>query len=273
MAKSALSLADGNGEIQIVQKTSLSDSAGRTTGRAVHFLSSPPALTLSGIVLDLAGALLLLTSRGNALASLLHAAGLAAVGCGGWFLYRAGKQKAAALPAASFSRGPDVSVQVKPDPEKLYHHLKNLLLVIDRSIEEAAQREALPAGSGPATAISRSAENGAPESGVSASAVLSSVPELPDEEIALFPALLEQAYAMEEESCAKEMIAQIRYHLHLHSIEPVDYDPDRENTPAAWFDRMPASKTQTLRPALVRSGSGTGTEGTLICKGLCTIQK
>ena len=268
VAKSALSLTDGNGEIQIVQKTPLSSSGGSADSRTARFMASPLFLSIGGIGLDMAGALLLLTSSGNALSALLHAAGLAAIGCGGWFLYRAGRQKSASLPAASLTRGPEVSVQVKPDPEKLYHHLKNLLTVIDHTIEETAQREALLPG-----AVSRSAAEGGPESGAFQTAVLSSVPDLTDDEIVLFSGLLEQCYALGEDLGAHEMISEIRYHLHRHGIGLADYDPAQENASAAWFDQMPAGKTQTLRPALVRSGDGQGTDGKLICKGLCTVRK
>ena len=44
--------------------------------------------------------------------------------------------------------------------------------------------------------------------------VEASVPDLSDEELALFSSLLEQAYALEDEPYAREITAQLRFHLH-----------------------------------------------------------
>ena len=78
VARSALSLADGNGEIQIIQKTSLTDSGKGRHSSAAQFWSSPLLLTLSGISLGILSAVLFLLPSPGILSSLFSAAAFAA---------------------------------------------------------------------------------------------------------------------------------------------------------------------------------------------------
>ena len=49
---------------------------------------------------------------------------------------------------------------------------------------------------------------------------------------------------------AHEMAESIRFYLHSARIEAVDYEKGREN----WFEFLPASRSGTIRPALVSNG-------------------
>ena len=80
---------------------------------------------------------------------------------------------------------------------------------------------------------------------------------LETEEQSMLSRLLELLYGRKEDPQAAEMIGEIRYYLHRKRIEAVDYTPEHGN----WFDVMPSSARETLRPALVQ-------EGVLLAKGL-----
>ena len=47
-----------------------------------------------------------------------------------------------------------------------------------------------------------------------------------------------------------DKLADVKYYLHRHDIEAVDYSEKTES----YFDVMPSSRPGTLRPALVRNG-------------------
>lgn len=78
-----------------------------------------------------------------------------------------------------------------------------------------------------------------------------------DDELELMANLLENAYSDPENPASEDMISHIRFYLHNHLIDVVNYS--RQD--GAWFDMMPAKDTGTIRPALV-------SEGRLLKKGL-----
>ena len=54
-----------------------------------------------------------------------------------------------------------------------------------------------------------------------------------------------------------EKTGDVRYYLHNHGIDTVDYSPEHES----WFELLPSEEETTIRPALV-------SEGRLLVKGL-----
>ena len=82
---------------------------------------------------------------------------------------------------------------------------------------------------------------------------------LPEDELTLLSDLLE-ASASGDSDYAFERLSDIRYYLHRHHIEVVEYTEDT----ARWFDPMPSHEKGTLKPALV-------SEGKLLKKGICGV--
>ena len=78
-----------------------------------------------------------------------------------------------------------------------------------------------------------------------------------DDELELMASLLENAYTDPENPASEDMISHIRFYLHNHLVDVVNYSAQDR----AWFDMMPAKDTGTIRPALV-------SEGRLLKKGL-----
>ena len=73
------------------------------------------------------------------------------------------------------------------------------------------------------------------------------------DEIELFSDLLETAYTrrlVSGDDDAREAISGIRYFLHGRGIDIVDFASDT----AGWFERLPAPKAGTIRPALAAGG-------------------
>lgn len=79
---------------------------------------------------------------------------------------------------------------------------------------------------------------------------------LPREELELLSGLMEAAMSGDEEY-ALEKTGDVRYYLHNHGIDTVDYSPEHES----WFELLPSEEETTIRPALV-------SEGRLLVKGL-----
>ena len=128
-------------------------------------------------------------------------------------------------------------VEIRVDAEKIYRNFRTAMLSVDQSLEEinAAERwkNREKAGSIDGRAVSQS-------------------------ELDLFSDLLAAAYSGDPEF-ALEKIEQIKYFLHRHQIEVVDYGKDTEK----YFDLMPGSRAATIRPALVAQGG-------LLKKGLAS---
>ena len=120
----------------------------------------------------------------------------------------------------------DVREEFLVDPERVWRHLRGMVLMADSALERArAEAEAR-----------RQSEAQARTSGP-----------LDRQTLDLFMNLLESAYALEGPE-AREMIEGIRFHLHGAGIEAVDCGPGRE----AWFEFLPADRPGTLRPALAQ---------------------
>ena len=79
---------------------------------------------------------------------------------------------------------------------------------------------------------------------------------IPDEELQLLRGLLETAYTQDDRDAGDASISDIRFYLHKHGIDVVDYNVET----AKWFNLMPSKGQGTLCPALVR-------EGTVLIKG------
>ncbi len=78
-----------------------------------------------------------------------------------------------------------------------------------------------------------------------------------NDEIELMANLLENAYSDPDNPASEDMISHIRFYLHNHLVDVVNYSAQDR----AWFDMMPAKDPGTIRPALV-------SEGRLLKKGL-----
>ena len=128
-----------------------------------------------------------------------------------------------------------VSAQVVPDPEKIYRHMQHAVMLMDHTLDEVRNEERLE--------VKRRLENGGAAQDTSQNA--------PDQDgIELMAQLLESAYADRESPSAAQTIADIRFYLHTKEIEVADYRQDIADA----FDRMPAARTETIRPALLTGG-------------------
>ena len=115
--------------------------------------------------------------------------------------------------------------EILPGSERIYRVLHTAMLVADQNLQQAA---VLPGGSG--TEIGADSADG--QSG---------------DLLKLFSDLLEAEYSGDGEF-ALERLGRIRYFLHRHGIETVDYGEPVKSL----FDTLPSDAEGTLRPALVR---------------------
>lgn len=202
---------------------SLVDSTGeiRTYDRTDRTQKAPKGKYIiplaGGMGLGVVGALLL-TSAPDAfvtLGGILLAAALCLTAVGG---YNFGRRKN--IPTQS-----EQYIDVRMDNDKIYRNLGAVLTVIDHNLEDAK--------------LSGQAEQSdAPSAG-----------DLPDEELKLLSSLLETAYASLDTDESRQSVSDIKFYLHKRSIEVVDYS-DETNM---YFNRMPASRTCTLKPAIVKN--------------------
>lgn len=196
------------------------------------------ALLAFGAILVLAAVIAMLLAGGfNALAfakAILPAAlGVAIVF---WAGLTAGKHK-----KGKNTKSPEnlVRTEFLIDTEKAFHCLRATMAMADHQLEMIRQENAVrshEAAAGAANGLSR-------------------------KEIDFFAELLETAYAAGE-NASEEMVSGIRFYLHGEGIEAVDLEPGREN----WFESLPAQRTGTLRPALLKDGK-------LLKKGLASTKK
>ena len=146
--------------------------------------------------------------------------GLLALGAAFW----AGQVNA--KPEAPKDGEADVREEFLVDPERVWRHLRGMVLLADSALERVraeaeAQRQ-------------------------SAAQTQAAGP-LDRQTLELFVNLLEGAYAMQGPE-AREMIEGIRFYLHSAGVEAVDCEPGRES----WFEFLPADRPGTLRPALAQ---------------------
>lgn len=221
-ARAALPLLDTAGEAKVYSLSSAGSGRSVSRGTAVPLTA--------GIGCSAGGALLLALGTGHlaALTLLPLSALFLAAGMGCIFL--AGRRSA----DASIPQVPgETFVKAETDSEKVYHSLSMMLNVVDHNLEES----------------SRKASISAPESGIPALAGTSAA-SVKKDELQLLSGLLESAYSRPGEAYARDMISEIRFYLHRHGIELVEYSGEN----ASLFDRMPAPEDRTIRPAL-RSGT------------------
>ena len=237
-AKASLSLADSAGEPEIWERDNPDADFGKPSGKQ----KVKKYVTTVGMILLVAALALV----GSGIGYLLHfhmellqdgswewPAGLA--GCGVVLLFLAG----------FFFRRPKKAVKKetrvvnKCDPDKLYRSLQLMVLTIDAQLAEADEEEK-------AAERKRQAEAGAV---------------LPQEEVDLYSALLEAAYSRDGEY-ALERMEDLQYYLHKKQVEVVDYSREKDS----WFEKMPAAKSGTIRPALAYGG-------TLLKKGLAAEEQ
>ena len=115
-------------------------------------------------------------------------------------------------------------IDVRMDSDNIYRNLGAMLTVVDHNLEDA-----------------RLVSMESPE-------VTSSPDDVDDDELRLLASILETAYSSEDSDENRQTISDITFYLHRRGIEVVTY---REET-AKYFNRMPAVRTSTLKPALVR---------------------
>ena len=122
----------------------------------------------------------------------------------------------------------DIMTEIVLDPQRLYRVYRAMILNVDQNLERQLSQ-------------SRFEEKNKLFQGPGE--------EIPEDEISLFSELLEAAYS-EDGAYALEKLQDIRYYLHCHQIETVEYSQETKE----WFDLMPAEHTGTIRPALVKNG-------------------
>ncbi len=132
---------------------------------------------------------------------------------------------------------PDTRVEYLADPDKVWRDLKAMLLVAENALGSLREQEEI-----------RQEKELAD----------SSSSPLPSEEIDLFANLLEMACTSSDPD-TQEMVSHIRFYLHTHGVDVVEYAPDK----STWFERLPARTSGTIRPALASGGR-------LIKKGLAS---
>ena len=131
----------------------------------------------------------------------------------------------------------DVRTEYLADTDKVWRDMKAMLLVADNALGSLREQEEIRRQKDSAD------QNTSP---------------IPAEEIELFSSLLEMAGASSDPD-ARDMVSSIRFYLHAHGVDAVDYSPEK----ASWFELLPASRGGTIRPAL---SSG----GRLVKKGLAS---
>lgn len=224
--RSALPLVDSVGEVRRWQRT-----APDLTRRI-----KPAALGLMalGVVLELAVMLGLLITGGRLTGALAFIEALLPAALGMAALYWAGLKQG--RPLKQKDEAPDLRDEFLIDADRVWHHLRGMLLLADSAVEHARsqatvdQQRQATAGQSP----------------------------LDQAQAELFAGLLENCYAQDSAE-GREMAEGIRFYLHGMGVEAADYAKGRE----AWFEFLPAQKPGTIRPALLHDDK-------LIKKGLAS---
>ena len=218
-ARSALPLIGSSGEIRSYERTlpnenkaaggwvPLAAGAGLSAAAAFFMTAAPAAMSPVGFVLLIAG--------------------LVGVFIGG---QKFGKKR-------GYVPQKEQILEVRPDPEKIYHSLSGLLTVVDQQLEDA-QYEVLQ-------------DKEQPEQGADPGMAV------PEDELQLLSGILESAYARCDSPDAQTVISNVRFYLHKKGIDVLEYSEETSR----YFNRMPSRLNGTLRPAILQGS-------TLLVKGL-----
>ena len=212
-AQASLPLIDSSGEIQVYERTlengekksgglvPLAAGACGSAGGAFVLAAAPAVLQPVGFILLLAGAV-------------------------GLFLGGLKFGRSRTAPAPKKER----LLEIRPDSEKIVHHLSRLLMVVDRNLDDAGFKDLQEAQQARLSISGKTA--------------------LPEDELALLAGVLESAYTRADSPDAQTIISNVRFYLHKKGIEAVDYTDET----ARFFNKMPSRKNGTLRPALLQGG-------------------
>lgn len=237
-ARNAVPLVDTLGETKIWEETgtSLAESASSGSGsgnekkRSV-FAGPTVIFGMGGIICGIIA--LVMSSSAAAdkivfpsqpMAWILFFAGAVCVALAGRF--SVGKQEGKVQP-----RGRQ-QAEVMVDPQKAYRALRTVAITADRNLSEVQSSVAWQKRKTEETAGGKAGEA-----------------DIDTAQLDLYAGLLE-AYASGDGQFALDKLADVKYYLHRHDIEAVDYSEKTES----YFDVMPSSRPGTLRPALVRNG-------------------
>ncbi len=212
--RSALPLVDSVGEVRRWQKTAPTPAARRIRPAAL-------GLAAVGVVLELAVMLGLLITGGRLTGAVAFLEALLPTALGMAALYFAGLKQG--RPDKKKDAANDVRDEFLIDADRVWHHLRGMLLLADSAVESARSRAAVDQ--------QRQAAAQGP---------------LDKAQAELFAGLLEHCYA-QDDADTREMAAGIRFYLHGLGVAAEDYAPGRE----AWFEFLPARKAGTIRPALL----------------------
>lgn len=213
--RSALPLVDSVGEVRRWQKTAPTPAARRVRPAALGLMAV-------GVVLELAVMLGLLITGGRLTGAVAFIEALLPAALGMAALYWAGLKQG--RPDKKKDAAPDLRDEFLIDADRVWHHLRGMMLLADSAVESARSRAAVDqqrqaaAGQGP----------------------------LDKAQAELFAGLLEHCYA-QGDADTREMAEGIRFYLHGLGVEAADYVKGRE----AWFEFLPARKAGTIRPALL----------------------
>ena len=212
--RSALPLVDSVGESRRWQKAVSLSSTRRMKPAAMGLLAL-------GAVLVLAVMLGLLITGGRLVGVVAFIEALIPALLGMAALFWAGIKQG--RPEKKRDEAPDAREEFLIDVDRVWHHLKGMLLLADSAVDSAR--------------VQAASRQHKPE-------ILAHGP-LDRAQTELFSGLLENCYA-HDDADSKEMIESIRFYLHGAGVEVVDFARGREN----WFEFLPAQRPGTIRPAL-----------------------
>ena len=223
-ARMAAPMADTAGDVKLYTRHS-PDGRNRLlpSGKGLFLLLSGAAVLLAGALLPW----LRDASGSRMLFSILLCVS------GGILLYLSGYL--AGRPAED--KKDETITEIAVDAGRLYRAYKAMILIVDQNLDRQAAQQ-------------RWEERSRSSSGA--------LQEVPKDSIGLWSELLGAAYTKDGDY-ALEKLQDIRYYLHCHQIEVVDYAAETKD----WFDLMPAEHTGTIRPALVL-------EGRVLARGLAS---
>ena len=205
--RAALPLINSAGEIQTYERTlpaekkpggwvPLGIGAGLSAGAAALFMAAPAAFAPVGLALLIGG--------------------LAGIFISGLQFGR----KKGVVPKT------EQILEVRPDPDKIYHNLLGLLTVEDQYLEDVGfedrRGKELP---GPAA--------------VAAAA-------LPEDQLQLLSGILESAYARSGDPDAEAVVSNVRFYLHKKGVEVLDY-----RLPAISTGSLPGEREPSGRPCFM----------------------
>ena len=214
--RGALPLMDSVGEVRHWQKRPESPATRRMKPAAMGLLAV-------GAVLELAVMLGLLITGGRLAGALAFIEALVPALLGMAALFWAGVRYGS--PEKRPEASPDVRDEFLIDVDKVWHHLRGMLLLADSAVDSARSRAAV------ALRQRQTAVAAGP---------------LDKAQTELFSSLLENGYAQDTPD-GREMVESLRFYLHGAGIDVLDYEKGREG----WFEFLPAQKPGTIRPALV----------------------